>query len=1078
MAANEDPISRTKIILPRRRMDLLSRSRLLEILYERLDRKLIIISAAAGYGKTSLLIDLAAHSDLPFCWLALDPLDRDPQRFITYFIASIKEKFPEFGKRSQSFLDSLTNLEDGLERLVVTLVNEIYTDIHEHFVVVLDDFHVLDEVPPILLFVNRFLQLIGESCHLVIASRTLPELKDLVLLVAREEVGGLDFSDLAFRPAELQALLAQNRQLHLSDGDAKNLVDRTEGWITGLQFSDLGQLGSNTGTLLAPQRVGITVFDYLGQQVLEQQPDDLQQFMLRSSMLEEFDESLCKEVLGPLYEHEPDWSRMMETIVQKNLFALPIGENGQWLRYHHLFSDYLQTRFRRECPDEIEPILRRLAQSQENRGRWEKAYQIYKGLDDNEALANLIEHAGIPMYQHALLTLDTWLKALPPSLANTRPGLLSLRANVETLKGNASEALRLLDHAIEMYRGQEHSPDLALALVRRANTYRSIGRYEEALQDANAVRKISEPRDDLQWVHSDALRVMGQSLYRQGHTLEALKYLQQAYDITLGIEEEVAGPLLLMDIGMMHSALGDYGEAKRAYEKALQIWRDEGNLTHQANLFNNFGVLHQQLGEYEEAAHALEEGLLCAQQSGYRRMEALISLSLGDLYSEIEDFEVAAHTYGRVGELIEQLGDPFLKNYLLLANANLALLKNDVHYAHEILDRAAPEIKANKSNYDNGLFQLLTGRLEIQNHRLPKALNALKEAKRCFGQDGREMESTWTSVWLAAAEYEAGQQEAAREEIKSAVPSPQQVKQAAVVAARQARDCLPNLQKDRELRPHLRGLFEKVDRLDERLPPIRRLLRRLAHTMEMPTPNLVIKAFGGGQVWVNGQLLGQKDWQTQSVRELFFFFLESGRPLGREQIAGTLWPETEDPAKARLRFKNEIYRLRRAVGNEAILFDSGEHYQFNRSVDHEYDVEAFDAYLGKAKAATTAAQQIEFYERAISLVQGKYLEDVIGSWAMPEQERLRQAFLAAATALGELYLREGQAPKARDVSERALEQDDTHEPLYRVLMQVYDRLGDKATIAHVYQRCESALKKGLGVSPSQETQDLYENLTI
>jgi LuxR family transcriptional regulator, maltose regulon positive regulatory protein len=194
MLADQDFISKTKVILPARRLDLLSRPRLLQILYERLERKLIIISAAAGYGKTSLLIDLAYHSELPFCWLSLDSLDREPQRFIAGLIASLRERFEGFGKRTQSLLDSLTNLDDGMERVLVTLVNEIYDEIHEHFVVVLDDFHIVDEAAPILYFVNRFIQLVGESCHVVLSSRTLPELQDIPLLVAREDVGGLDYS--------------------------------------------------------------------------------------------------------------------------------------------------------------------------------------------------------------------------------------------------------------------------------------------------------------------------------------------------------------------------------------------------------------------------------------------------------------------------------------------------------------------------------------------------------------------------------------------------------------------------------------------------------------------------------------------------------------------------------------------------------------------------------------------------------------------------------------------------------------------------------------------------------------------
>ncbi|MGE5073061.1 MAG: tetratricopeptide repeat protein [Anaerolineae bacterium] len=1073
----EEPISKTKIILPKRRMDLFSRQRLLEILYERLDRKLIIMAAAAGYGKTSLLIDLAYHSDLPFCWLALDALDREPQRFIASLIASIAERFPGFGKRSKSLLNSMTNLDESMERLLVTLVNEIYADIHEHFVLVLDDFHVLDEDAPVLYFVNRFLQLIGENCHLVLSSRSLPELRDIPLLVAREEVGGMDFSDLAFRPEELQALLAQNRQIRLSYEDARRLVDRTEGWITGLQFTDLSSFTAGGEAFRTPQRVGVTVFDYLGQQVLEQQSAEMQEFMLRSSLLEEFDVRLCEAVLGPLYTEPPDWYRLIDTLIQKNLFTLPVGRNGQWLRYHHLFRDYLQDRFQAQWPEQVEPILRRLAEYEEQQAQWEKAYHIYNRIGDMEALASLIEHAGIPMYQHAALTLDSWLRALPPSVASSRPGLLSLRGNIEVLKGNTTEGVRLFDRAIGLYRANGHRDGLALSLVRRAGAYRTLGKYEQAIQDAEDVLQSTDSHDDLQWIHADALRVKGLSIFRQGQTREALAALQQAYDTYVRVQDQAAAPIVLMEIGVARSAIGDYSEAKAAYEKALRIWRDEGNLSHQAALLNNYGFLHQQLGEYEEAASALEEGLLCAQQSGYRRMGALISLSLGDVYAEIEDYEIAAQTYRQATELVEQLGDTFLKNYLDMALASLAVSRQDKREARVIIDRVTPAVKAGKSAYENGLLQLVSGRLEMNNGRPAKALANFREARRCFEQGEREMETIWSCVWLAAAEYETGDAAAAREDMRAAVPNPSHVNHAAVLAARQAHDCLNGIRKDAELRAHLRGLFDKVDRLDAQLPPIRRQLRRVAHTMEMPTPKLVIKAFGSGQVWANGQLLTAKDWQTQSVRELFFYFLAASRPQTREQVGGSLWPSTEEPAKFRMRFKNEIYRLRRAVGLETILFD-GETYAFNEAVDHEYDVEAFEAYLRKARIAAKPAEQIGFYQRAVSLVRGKYLEDIGSSWVIPDQERLHQAFLGAAVTLAQLYHQEGQSPKAIETCQQALLHDNTYEPLYRLLMHIFVRQGDKASAVYAYKNCETILKAKLGVEPSPETKELYRSLKL
>jgi two-component SAPR family response regulator len=296
------------------------------------------------------------------------------------------------------------------------------------------------------------------------------------------------------------------------------------------------------------------------------------------------------------------------------------------------------------------------------------------------------------------------------------------------------------------------------------------------------------------------------------------------------------------------------------------------------------------------------------------------------------------------------------------------------------------------------------------------------------------------------------------------------------VAACQAKDWLASLRNDNGGRSMTRRLFEKADRLGSQLPSIRRQLRRLAHSSEAPAPILAIRAFGAGQVWLNGKPLGITEWQTQSVRELFFFFLAARKPLTREQIGAALWPGTDDPARFKMRFKNEIYRLRRAVGQETVLFD-GEMYYFNGAVDHEYDVEDFEAYLARAKTSRRAVEQIDFYERAVGLVRGKYLQDIGGSWVFPEQERLHQMYLAAMHTLAGLYQREGQTPKALEICQAALTAEPTFEAAYRLMMEIYHRMGDRGSVVHVYQNCEIAMRQTFGLSPSEETQELYHKLT-
>jgi LuxR family maltose regulon positive regulatory protein len=1075
MSALEIAVSKTKVIIPKRRVELLTRQRLLDALYEILDRKLVLISAPAGYGKTSLLIDMASHVELPTCWLALDSLDRDPQRFIAYFIAAITEQFPTFGKRSRSALKALTDLETGMESVLVTLINEIYDEIHEHFIVVLDDFHLVDEVNPIVNFVNRFIQLADENCHLILSSRSLSNLPDLTLLVAREQVSGLGFSDLIFQPEEIQSLLAQNQQIHLSDDEARQLAEATEGWVTGLQFTDLNMIQGGVVKHISPS-AGVNVFDYLGKQALENQPEALQLFLLRSSLLEEFDAALCESVLAAFYATRQDWSQFIELILQKNLFVLPVGANGQWLRYHHLFRDFLQERFRKEYPDEAPVIVKRLAEFYEGRGEWEKAYQFYKQLGDGDALVNMIEHAGIPMYQHALLTLDVWIRELPLALSRKQPGLLSLRGAVEIAKNNLLEGVDLLTRAMALFRNTQNTSDLALALVRRGNAFRLLGNYDDAVHDADEAIEITNENSDLQWIFADALRIKGLVLFRQGQTIHSMRYLEQALDIYARLEDVPAMAQALVEAGVAYAETGEYLKGLNCYQKALAIWRQTGNLSFQAIALNNLGFLYQRKGDYEHAAETLEEGLLCARSSNNKYGEALILISLGDLYAELEDFEIAEQNYRKAKIIAEQLNTEFLINYLNLAEFNLALLRKDVEQAGILAEKCSDTIKAEKSNYEFGLYQLLQAKLFLLQAKYRRTMDALKTAQQCFNRDGRQTEYISACIWMAAAQCKLGKPARALKEMSGIITEPNGLNHTAILTTYQARPWLEELRTDKEARQTLRNLFKRSDDFGNQLHRVQRQLHRLARAIEIPSPKLMIHALGLGYVQVNGKVLTLTDWQTRSVRELFFYFLSLDRPANKEQIAEALWTETTDSVSLNLRFKNEIYRLRRALGNNVILFEENR-YRFNSESDHDYDVEAFEAFLNKAKSSSAPKEQITLYERALDLVGGYYLEDFDAIWVLPERERLKQAYLEAALALGELYLKDGQNPKALRTCDKALEYDVTAEAVYCLKMQVFHRLGDRGSVIDTYRTCEQVMQDTYRLPPSKETQELFRKLT-
>jgi ATP/maltotriose-dependent transcriptional regulator MalT/DNA-binding SARP family transcriptional activator len=1061
------PISKTKIIVPHRRPELLSRTRLLESLKVLLDNKLLLLSAPAGYGKTSLLIDLASHTDMPVCWLSLDLLDRNPQRFLAYLIASLAEQFPRVGETSRVQLHQSRSIEEDAESILVTLTNELYENAENDFLLIIDDFHLLDEAPIIAVLVNRFLQLVDENCHLLLSSRTLPELDDVTLMVAREQVAGLSHVDLAFVPREVQALYAQNHHQHLSDEMASEFIEQTGGWITGMVLSNLPGVARVSG---------VDTFAYLGRQVLDQQPEEVRFFLLRTSLADEFSADFCEVVLGPLFPHQESWYTLMGWILEKNLFVLPVGADGRWLRYHPLFREFLQARLREERPQEVQPILQRMVMAYEKAGEWEKAYFICKQLNDPEALVKVVEKAGTSMLQAALVTLESWINSLPPSLVRTRPGLISLRGPLLAMKGDLKESNDLLNTAVSMYRKSEEIPGLALALVRRAHTLRLLGKYEASLKDVEEALQLAEMDISLQPLYAEALRIKGLNLYRLGQSRRAIENLEYSLLLYKELREMGSIPMLFGETAMVYAAVGDVESAKAHFQEALKIWRAEKNLYSQADTMNNLAVFYHQLGEYELASETYESGLTCAVSSHNQRAESLIMTGIGDLYSEIEEFEAAAQAYEQAETIASSLSGFFISNYLVLAKANLALLQGDPDAALEILRAFQKNLKVNPSTYERGLWSLLEGRTHLLKHETKKAITFLKDGKDCFIQDGRESETLWCLVWLMAAYEQAGQRENAKLQFRELMTIRNKSTHVLLITLHQASTWLKVLQNDPEIGRNLAGLLDKSFQLSERIISVRRALRRHARSIQLPAASLTVRAFGRAEVSVNGRVIPMSEWRTKSVRDLFFYFLFRQEALTKEQIGEVLWPETNDPQTLKARFKDEIYRLRRAVGRNAIIFDEV-YYRFNRTLDYEYDVEAFESYVARARKTRDTERNIEWYQKAVDLVQGTYLSESDSSWVVEERERLGQMYESALEELSRLYLNTNQLDQSLSIGQIALSQNRYNEDIYQLQMRAYAALGDRAAVVRCYQMCRAELYEGLGIPPSPETEALYQDLT-
>ena len=216
-------------------------------------------------------------------------------------------------------------------------------------------------------------------------------------------------------------------------------------------------------------------------------------------------------------------------------------------------------------------------------------------------------------------------------------------------------------------------------------------------------------------------------------------------------------------------------------------------------------------------------------------------------------------------------------------------------------------------------------------------------------------------------------------------------------------------------------------------------------------------------------------WKTTSVRELFFYILAASRPLTKEEIGETLWPEV-DTAQLKLRFKNDLYRLRRALGKDIILFEDN-HYRFNHLLDYEYDVEDFTAQLSKAKTETQIEEKIAHLHTATGLRNGPYLQGVDATWAWPEREHLDKICIDALKQQADLHRQSGNLQVALQACQGILKINPCHEDIHRLAMQLHAEQGNRLDVIWQYQTCRNALRSELEVEPSQETETLYRQLT-
>lgn len=441
----------TKLYIPPVRPNLVPRSRLFNQIVPTATNRLILVSAPAGYGKTTLISSWLQGNSIASTWLSLDESDNDPIRFLQYLIKGLQQIIPTLKVELPGMLQSVPS--DSTMNLIMNAMAQHSSP----FILVLDDFHVI-QAQPILDLVTVLIERTPPQMRLVLLSRTDPPLP-LARWRARHQMVEIRASQLRLTEDEIACFLKTAMQLELSDDDLGALEVRTEGWIAGLQLAALSMQDHPDIHAFVTAFTGSQhyIMDYLVEEVLKRQPDQIRTFLLKTSILGRLCGSLCEAVIGDTTDLT-DGQAMLQELEQRNLFLIPLDGERRWYRYHHLFADMLNRHLAREMPLQIHELHHRASEWLEQNGFIPEAIQHTLMAQDKERAIRLVEQNGcLLLMAGEVVTLNRWLEAVTPFVP-THPWFAILKGWVLTLTGQQDQVAPVLQNAERLLSSLDSTP--------------------------------------------------------------------------------------------------------------------------------------------------------------------------------------------------------------------------------------------------------------------------------------------------------------------------------------------------------------------------------------------------------------------------------------------------------------------------------------------------------------------------------------------------------------------------------------------------------------------------------------------
>jgi ATP/maltotriose-dependent transcriptional regulator MalT/two-component SAPR family response regulator len=1053
----------TKFMVPRVTTSHCRRTALVDMVMSALPQKLVMITAPPGYGKTTLMVDVINGLNEPVVWYQLDEADNDPATFLAYLVAGLRRNLPEIGTSLQNLLDSSEMLPAS--RTLIILLNELLEAPGIAWTLMLDDYHVINN-PAVHDIMTTLIEHRPPDMHIIIATRAAPPLP-LPRWRVRGQLLEIRAEQLRFSVDEALHWL-KNIIPNLSETAVEALIQKTEGWGAGLQLAIafLAESQHESYERLIDNIEGTHpyFFNYLMEEVLERQPANLQKFLLESSILKQMNASLCENVLNT-----NDSQEKLERVRQDNLFLFSLDKQRRWYRFHPLFREFLLAKLSRQEPAEAERLHHRAGDYYAELGEFEEALGHFLEIGHYPRAVEVFSAFGRNYVEQGRVDIiGHYLDKFPIEELNKHPELWWLSGKVLRHQGRINDAISRFERTVNAASELGSVQYQVLALIELAGLIRSRGDYFQSLTLSEKATSLGENCPS----HVRALSLMEQAKSTgflkgmdQGRAL-AQQAIDEADKARSGLTQFQKAQLLrsLAQICWWH---GDVAEAVRYGHEALRnVSNAQSPLAARIMLTLSTPLLYRH--EYTDALEYAQKGLDICQQLQLQELLPTAYTVLGNVLTRLGELSRAEQTLREAIKHAEGMGAASYAKVMAGSYLAYNLVAQDrVVEAQSVAEAALWPYVGQPITYEIYVCRSVLADIHLDKGELLKAKQVFEELIDIGETHRYNIPLAMAYFGLAYIHFVDNERQLGLDNAQKSLDllAPSRTwelyadqGQRAVFVCQQLAKVVPN-------NPFLHKVLGELS--SENRNPVT--------VLTTPLQQIRVQTLGTFRVFRGQQEI--VDWTSIKARDMLAYFITFRyENVGLDRVLADLWPEHKKRGKAA--FHTALFRLRQALRHE----DDSAKYVAVEVGDYrldiarfDLDVEHFETNINKGDQ-TTEDQAVEWYEQAVALYQGTYLDNLYYDWIAVEQQRLEDQMLAVLDSLYHIYARRQNFSSAITTARRLLNMNPLVEEVHCDLMRYFHALGDRKSLSEQYEYLSDVLMRELSVKPLQSSHDLFRKL--